>query len=368
MGIINQVKIGQAEAIALLVTVMSTKLFLTYPLIIVSHGGSAAWQIVIISGLVTLVFFWLILKYIERFPDRSFPETAEYISGPYFGGLLVMLLLLPWLFELTMTFRRFGEMIVIIALPETSIGLIMLIFFCGAGLAAYLGLSTIARACHLVFPFTLGAALLIVAFSYSNWDTDWLFPIFGNGPWITIKEGVIQSSAFYELSFIYALPLVFYAHQIKKIGYTSIIVTTVILTTMVLAYLLVFPAVVGEEPYLPLYNMARSVYLGRFIQRIEAIFLLFWVISGYLWVSVGVYGLCHILKDWLKLPDHRPLILPALIIIFALAFIPQSLPDAVLTVQEYFYEIGFIAIFGLPPLLLLLAVLLGKGGKNNVEK
>lgn len=365
---VNQVKIGQAEAITLLVTAMATKLFLTYPLVIVSHGGSAAWQIVIISGLVTLVFFWLILKYIERFPDRSFPETAEYICGPYFGGLLVMVLLLPWLFELAMIFRRFGEMIVIIALPETSIGLIMLIFFCGTGLAAYLGLPTIARACHLVFPFTIGAALLIVVLSYSNWDTDWLFPILGNGPWVTIKEGIMRSSAFFELSFIYALPLFFYAHQIKKISYTSIIVITIILTTMVFTYLLAFPAIVGEEPYLPLYNMARSVYLGRFIQRIEAIFVFFWVISGYLWVSVGVYGLCYILTDWLKLPDHRPLVLPALIIIFALAFIPQSLPDAILVTSEYFNNIVFIPIFGLPLLLLLLAVLLGKGGKNNAEK
>jgi hypothetical protein len=267
-----------------------------------------------------------------------------------------------------MTFRRFAEMIIIIALPETAIGIIMLTFAAGAGLAAYLGLATIARACYLVFPFSLGAALLIVVLTYPSWNTDWLFPFFGNGIVETIKAGVMRSSDFLELNFIYALPLVFYAHQIKKIGYQSIIITTVILTLMVVTYLLTFPAVVGEEPYLPLYTMARSVYLSRFLQRIEAVFVFFWVISGYLWISAGDYALCRILTQWLKLPDHRPLILPVLIIIIALAFLPQSLPDTILIAGYFYGNTGFIPVFGLPVLLLLLGILLGKGGGNNAEK
>ncbi len=367
MVIINQVKIGQSEAIALIVTVLATKVFLTYPAYIVSYGGNAAWQISLISGLVTMVFFWFILKYLERFPDRTFSETAEYITGPYLGGLIVISVLVSWMFEMAITFRGFGELIVMVALPETSIGIIMLIFLSGAGLAAYLGLSTIARACYLAFPFTLGAVLLILVLSYPSWNTDWLFPILGNGVLETIKSSVMRSSDFIELNFIYALPLVFYTHQVKNIGYKSIIITTFILTMIVLFYLLTFPAVVGEEPYIPLYQMARSVYLGRFVQRIEAIFVFFWVVSGYLWVSAGVYGFCHILTQWLKLPDYRPLVLPTLIIIFAVAFIPQSLPDTVLIAGHTYRKFGFILVFGLPVLLLLLAILFGKGGRNNAK-
>ncbi len=365
--IINQVKIGQSEAIALMVTVLTTKVFLTYPAYIVNYGGSAAWQVSLFSGLVTLVFFGFILKYLERFPNSTFPETAEYITGPYLGGLIVICVLLSWLFELAIVFRGFGELIVMVALPETSISIVMLILISGAGLAAYLGLPTIARACYLAFPFTLGAILLILVFSYPSWNTDWLFPFLGNGVLETIKAGVIRSSDFFELNFIYALPLVFYAHQVKNIGYTSIIITTFILSIIVLFYLLTFPSVVGEEPYIPLYQMARSVYLGRFIQRIEAIFVFFWVVSAYLWVSAGVYGFCQILTQWLKLPDYRPLVLPALTIIFAVAFIPQSLPDTLLIAGQSYRKYGFIQFLGIPVLLLLLAIIFGKEGRKNAK-
>jgi len=368
MVIINQVKIGQSEAIALMVTVLATKVFLTYPAFIVSLGGSAAWQITLISGLVTLVFFWFILKYLEQFPDRTFPETAEYITGPYLGGLIVISVLVPWLFELAITFRGFGELIVIVALPETSISIIMLIFLICTGLAAYLGLSTIARACYLAFPFTLGAVLLILVLSYPSWNTDWLFPILGNGVLNTIKVGIMRSSDFIELNFIYALPLVFYANQVGKIGYLSIIITMITFVMIVITFQLTIPAVMGQEPYLPLYQMAQSVYLGRFIQRIEVIFVFFWVFSGYLWVSASVYGFCHILTQWLKLPDYRPLVLPTLIIIFAVAFIPQSKPDALSIANHSYRSFGYIQAFGLPVLLLLLAILFGKGGRNNAER
>ncbi|WP_066636279.1 GerAB/ArcD/ProY family transporter [Desulfolucanica intricata] len=365
---LEKIKLGQSEAIALIATAISTKVFLAYPAIIAGYGGSAAWMIVLLSGLITLFFFSFIAKFLERFPNQSFPEIVENVTGQYFGVLIVIAVLFPWLFDLSLGLRRFSEMIIIVALPETPISIITLTLVFAAGVVAYLGIKTIAGACYLSFPFALGAILLIVLLTYPSWNLDWLFPPLGKGISQILTYGTLCTSDFIELNFLYLLPLIFYSRQIKSIGYKSIVISMLIFLTMVLTYTLTFPSVIGEEPYLPLYKMARSVYLGRFLQRIEAIFVFFWVFSGYLWEAAGIYGFCYVFTNLLKLPDYRPLILPTIIIMCSLAFIPSSLPDTVLIANNVFGEFAFIPFFGIPALLLILAIIRKKGDKAGVKK
>jgi len=365
---INEGKIGQSEAVALIVTATCTKVFLSYPAIMVAFGGSAGWMVVLLSGMLTLFFLGFTIKLLERFPDYNFPQIVEETAGSFFGGFIILAILAPWLFEAAMTFRRFGEMIIIVALPETPISIIMITFVSAAGLAANLGIQTLARSCYLAFPFSLGAVILIILLTIPNWNPDWLFPLLGKGIDEIIKSGLIRSGDFTELNLLYTIPLVYFSNQVKKIAYKSVLLSATIFLAVVLGYTLTFPAVVGEEPYLPLYMMARSVYLGRFLQRIEAIFVFFWVFSGYLWLSVVIYGFCRILKDYLNLPDYRPLILPTIAITLAVAFVPSSLPDAVLISHYTYKETGFVPVYGWPFLLLITAVIRKKGVTSNAKK
>ena len=361
-------KIGETEAIALLVTIITSKIYLTFPTVLVDYGGSAAWQIILLSGLVCLLLFGFIYKFMQVMGENNFPATVESLTGPYLGGLIVFLVLLPWLVDVAMTLRRFSEMMIIIALPETPISYVVLCFIGSSAVAAYLGIQTIARACYLSFPFSLGAIILIIVLTYPSWNKDWLFPLMGKGIDRILTYGVLRTSDFGELNFIYVVPLVFYARQVKRIGYKSIGISLVILLTVMITYLLTFPPVVAEEPYLPLYMMARSVYLGRFLQRIEAVFVLFWVISGFLWISAGIYGFVRLLSDYLKLPDYRPLILPSAVVITAIAFIPANLPDVVLFSVYQYRNYSFLWVFGLPAFLLLVARFRGKGALGSAKR
>lgn len=354
-------KIGETEAIVLLTTVMTGKIFITFPNTIVSYGGNVSWLIILLSGCLALILFSFILRFLSKFGGNSFPESAENIAGPYLGTIIVLAVLLPWLIDVAMTLRKFSEMMVIIALPETPISVMAITFITASSIAAYLGVNTIARAAYLSFPLSLGAVLFIIILTYPAWNLDWLFPLLGKGLDHVIKYGILRSSDYGELNLLYAIPLIFYSQQIKRIGYKSIVLTMLIFLIVIITYLLTFPAVVGEEPYLPLYMMARGVYLGRFLQRIEAVFVLFWVINGYLWISTGIYGFSRILCDLLRLPDYRPLILPTGILIFAISFIPANLPDVVLLSVYTYREYSFISAFGIPALLLMIAHLRRKG-------
>ena len=56
---INNMKLGESEAIALSATVISTKIFLTLPAVISDLVGCSGWMTILVSGLLTTIFFCL---------------------------------------------------------------------------------------------------------------------------------------------------------------------------------------------------------------------------------------------------------------------------------------------------------------------
>lgn len=360
-------KIGQNEAVVLITTSIVTKVFLAYPNHLVTAVGSAGWLVAPISGIFALGLVWFMVKLLEYFPGKSFWQITEETVGSYLGLIVMLALFIPWLFSVSLTLRRFSEMIIIVALPDTPISIITLAFIGTSAFVAYLGIEAISRSCFLAFPFILGALVFIMVLTGPSWKTDWLFPLLGKGLEPIMKNCLLHTSDFLEINLLLVLSNICFPNQIKKISVQSILIATVIFFSSVLTYILTFPPLVGEEPYLPLYMMARSVYLGRFIQRIEAIFLFFWVFAGYLWMSTGVFGICHITADTLKLPDYRPLILPTAIIITALSFIPANLPDTVIWANNFYFRIVSISILAIPAMLLLAAKARGKGAKPGAK-
>lgn len=259
--------------------------------------------------------------------------------------------------------RNFSESMLLVALPETTLSVVILCFVGACMVAVYLGVENIARASYISFPFTLAAILAITLLSFNAWKPQYLFPLFGRGLFSILRAGVIRSSDYIELITLYLMPFLFYTHQVKKVGFKAVIVSSAIFLLVVITYSMSFPFPVGQEPYLPLYMMAKGVYLGHFLQRIEAIFLIFWVFAGLLLLSSGFYSLCKILSQILKLPDYKPLIPPLAIITFALAFAPPSLPDAVHLSNYGLREWGWFVFYGIPIFLLVVARL--RGGDDN---
>jgi len=365
---LKEKKIGETEAIALLVTNIATKVYLTTPAVYMHLCENAAWIMVLISGLVSLAFFWFILKYVEFFPEKNLSETAEKVLGPFFGNLIILLVLLLVFLEVAFCFRKYSEMILLVALPEIDIAPVLAVFLVSCAIATYLGAATIAGAAYISFPFALSAVAIICLCSFHLWNSSWMFPVLSKSMGDILLAGVLRSSDYVELIFLYCFADLFYPKQIKSIGVKSIGISTLIFLVVMWAYNLSFPSTVGQENYLPLYTMARNIYLGRFVQRIEAIFVLFWVVSGCIWLSVGFFINCKLLSDMLKLPDFRPLIPAMAILVYSAAIIPQSLPDTILYSDYYLRNYSAFFAFGVPALLIIIAILRGKVEKNDAKK
>ena len=129
--------------------------------------------------------------------------------------------------------------------------------------------------------------------------------------------------------------------------------------TMVV-FTLVFGTAVGQARILAFYELARMVYLGRFVQRVEALFIVFWIIIGLMAIALHIYVAVYLLGRLLDLPSLRPLFPIAIILAASLSAMPEDL-SITMELEELAIRTLFnVGLYGIPLLLLVLSVWKGK--------
>ena len=117
---------------------------------------------------------------------------------------------------------------------------------------------------------------------------------------------------------------------------------------------------------LPFYEMARLIYLNRYIQRLEAIFILLWVIVGIIAIAICLYGSLYVLAKLFKLPTIRPLIPVAALVMVQVAMLPPD-TNSVLKIEAAFFGL-FCAPGAVIFPITLLAAFLFKGRRKACQR
>jgi len=182
-----------------------------------------------------------------------------------------------------------------------------------------------------------------------------LLPVFGKGANSIFIDGALKTSIFTELIILFLLTPFLKSHKrFKSSGFTGLAISSLFLIIAALVYLAVIPYPSAEEKILPIYHLARMINFGRFFQRLEAVFVLIWATAALMYVAVGLYFIAYLFKKSFGLKYHRPLIFPFAAIIFTLSLLPESLIQSALLETEIVREWGWILVFAMPILLLII--------------
>lgn len=306
-----------------------SKLFLAFPTTLIEAGGMAGWLIALIISLLSLFYFWLITLLMKKFPGKTIVEITEEVLGPYLGTA-ANLLYAAFFFNLVIIlFRQYGETMIASTLPRAPISIIVGVFALAAGGTLLFTIQTLARTARIVTPF-IAAALalsLLTVLTYFNWNN--FFPILGTGPVQLVTQGIKYSGIAEALLAALLLPVFQGWEHFRKAGLYGIAAGGAALVAFTFVYQGVFITNEAVEEALPYYRLTGIIQLGRFFQRIEAIFLLSWSMVGMIKLAVSLYAGALVLTKTLKLPDHRPVLLLSLILTFALSFAPPDLPSTI---------------------------------------
>lgn len=353
----SKIVFGKWEASALLINAICARIFLNFPRVAVEDSGTAGWIEVVYFSIVVFLLFILIQKLYKSFEGVDILDICEFTFGRISKVVLGFIYIFLFLFIGSIILREYSENLKVVSLSNTPISFIMVILLLAALAGAFSGIEAIVRFHAIVVPIIIIGLFIILIGAAKFYDINKLFPILGNGVPVIISKGLIRISVFSPILYLFFITPFIKTHKnLKLAGYIGIGLSGLLLTVTAVVYLLIYPYPASTESFLPVYQISRLVSYGRFFQRIESIFLLIWVSSSLLYLSIILFFVSYTFKKIFKLEYNKPLLIPFAIIIMSLSLLQPNLMSAIDMEGTYNTFSGAITIV-LSLLILIVAVI-----------
>lgn len=354
---IDKAKIGNFEAACLLLNMIASKILLDFPRNAAEDAGTAGWLMTLLVSVIVFCLFVILSGLYKKFAGQNILELGETAFGV--GGRIIigLLFMLQFLMFIPIRLREFAEDMKVISLTSTPVSVVILLFCAGMAVGTYLGIETLARIHVLTVPILAGAFIIILLMNIPNFDVSRLAPWFGLGSDAILQKSVTSLSAFSELVVLFFIMAFLHKkNDFSSIGRYSLFFSGLFFVLTTLCYTLAFQYPTSTEYFLPMYQMARSIRLGRFFTRIESAFIVIWGCSAFLYLSSGLYFITWLFKRAFNLQYQRPLILPFIILIFTLSMAPENLYTTLQVEMRLYRNYSWLITFVLPLIILMSAV------------
>lgn len=338
--------LGTKEFIALVTIYSSTNVFLSYPQILAVQVGPAAWMVPLLT-MIAVLAIWIVLgPMLAKLHGSVLEDNSKKVT--IYTRILSIIGVMYFVTNTTSEMRQFTETILVTVLPRSPISFIAIPFLLTIIYFVYKGLEGMTRAAWLLGTWFLGTTLVFLLLTYNFMHLWYLQPILGKGiPQLLSSSGAFLSAFNNVLLLTFMAPFLRDKKQIVAGGVASIVAVAVIYSVVSLFYILTFPITSAEKSPFPVYELARLVYVGRFFQRAEAIFVFIWVANAVIKMAVGLFAATYLYASAFRMPVYRPMVIPMAILVYTLSFIPDNYLQVYKFDSEIFLRWSWIVSLGL---------------------
>ena len=367
-------KIGNVEAISLVLTIMINHIILNLPKNLITTTSSSSIINVIFISIIALGIIYVICQLLKRFPSFDILDISKFLGGKWLKIVMGVLFIAYLVFTMSILLRSFSEGLKIIFFPKTSVPIIMLLFILVIIIANKLGFSAIVRSNLFFMPVVLLSILSIFIANLDNFTIERMFPLLGNG-WIpTFFSGLSNLFAFGGISYLYLLPPhLKESNGYSKVAFASIGISAFYLLISVATLLLMFPFFTTTEEIFPLYLASRFIEFGRFFQRLDAVFLLIWILSVVSYLCIAFYFTTSIFQKITNMQYTKWYVPLFAALIFGISLLPENMQQINFLENTVYKYIIIILIFIIGLSILLFAnlkynMIQKRKGVVNIEK
>lgn len=322
----NNYKLQKYEAICIVLIVMVNKLILNVPFYIINLVGTGAIVNLLYIGILGLIFVFILNFLFKEFPNSDILDISEFLGGKFLKLIISIIFLFSFFLVLYITLIEFANMIKIIYFDESPLIFILLFFMIGITIANLVGFKSIVRTISLVIPFTLASILIALLGVHDEFSFDKFAPILGYNYKTTFLNGLSNIFSLYIIAYYYFLmPLLKDPTDFKKISIISYIISWILLFLTSISILTLFPITNDTESLNSIYLLARKIEFGDFLQRLDALFVLLWLISIFCYLSLGIFMINRIIEKCIHLTDSKILTYSSISILFGLCLIPFNI-------------------------------------------
>lgn len=349
-------KIGKLEAISLIVMVTINQIIYNLPNTIITTTGSSAWLNVITISIVAILFCLLICKLFKPFPAQDIVDISEYLGNKVLKIIIGTLYIIFFVFLSGILLIYFSNSLKSIYFEKTPIVFLLLLFLIPVAYSTRLEIKPISHANLILTPILLFSMLIILFATAKNFVPQRIFPILGFGADKTFLTGLNNIFTFVCFAYLYFLiPILKNPEDFKKIAVSSIIISAVYLFLSVICLLMMFPFITFSDEMLSVYLLTRLIELGRFFQRVDAIFIFIWILSTFSFLSMTIELVNKIFKKLTKIKNYKEITYSICFIVFSIALVFKSTSDMKFIQTTILKYIVILLVFVISLIILILA-------------
>jgi spore germination protein KB len=359
-------KIGIREYIAMVILMIGTKLADDTPSILFQKLENAAWITPFITGFISIIPIFLLLKVLSQYPNTNLMEILQVLLGKPIGYLIVLALWIMGFIANAFDSSIYTDIIGTMYFTETPTIFIYMVLMAVSAYGAKKGLEQIGSVAASVITYIKVSLFIALILALSNGNINYIFPIFGPGKWEVVKESSLKVSLF--IDFIYLGVIASYVSSTKaftKGTWISLIILIIEIPIAMLAYLSLFDYESVKLLNYPFHETIRYISLG-FLTNIETFFFPFWLLASFVRFSIYLY-ISAVMFGWLfKIKNYEYLIPTFATLIVILGMIPETPTFTIADMKEKALNIATPTFFFLP--LLLWSIMKIRGGNKNEKK
>lgn len=352
----NNYKLEKFEAISIMLLIMVNKLILNIPYYIVELVGSGAIVNLLYIGIIDFILVLIIIKLLNKFENSDILDISEFLGGKKLKFLIALISITLFFLVAFITLIDFSNVLHTIYFSNFPMIYILFFFILGTLISNLIGFRGITRTISFIVPFAIFSVFITFFTGLENLDIKDLTPIIGENYYQTFVNGLSNCFSMYIIVYFYYLkPLLKDSENFKKISIVSYFISFILLILTVIPMLTLFNTSSNSEPINSLFLLSRQIELGRFLQRVDALFIFLWIFAIFAYLSFIIFLINRIIKKVIPVSNEKMLSFSTCSILFGISLIPINIAH-IHFIENTLYKyliIGFI--FGLGLLILLLA-------------
>lgn len=317
-----------------------------------------AWLAVLLALAVHMLTIPLYIALGKQIKENSFGEHLTGLLGPALGKTFAAgyALLFSFLW-FTLCMFDLTQFINTLVLPKTPTSATIILFTIVVVAGCYYGIRTIGRTSELLFPILIVFVVIFAISLMPKIEWNHLTPIMDHGIRPIVKASLpLIGFPYWETSmFLFLVP---HLKDKKKFGavllHSAWISGAVFFITTAVTLMVLGPKLSAALIY-PSYYVTRSINIGDFYERVEAIFTYGWYIMIFYRLSIMLFVTVEGLSYAFSIPNKRRLLIPLALLGITLSNYASSGTSEQLELAHDL-PFGYCALFGvvLPAILLLL--------------
>lgn len=352
----NYSKLGNFEAICLIVVVFVNHIVLNLPQMILNSTGSASILNTIYILLIVIIFAILILKLLKKFIGLDIIDISEYLGGKPLKILIGILCIIYLIFETVFLTRMFSQNLLLVYFPNYPISFIIFLFLFIGVVANIIGKKSIIKTNAIIVPIALFSILFTFIFVADMLRIERSLPIFNNGLDKIFLSGASNIFAFNGLFFLFFIsPMLNKKEDMSKVTLWSVLICGIFLILSIATLIFAFSDIYSVSRLAPIYFIIINSRLGAFLERPEAIFIFIWTLALMSFINIAVMFVLKIFKKLTNVKEPKYLAISVCTIIFVLAMALNGLFNFEAIANVFYKYSSLILIFGIFTLILILA-------------